>query len=110
MKTSQMSFNLDQLTAWYMIGHLEKNIKATIFIAESFCYFWTSHFVKFQSKCFFLNCANCISQEGTFLQKFFLWGTHFVGKIYRGIVLHGRTNDQIIPRGKEFHKMHFPVI
>ena len=25
-------------------------------------------------------------------------------------VLHGGANDQIIPRGKDFHKIHFPVI
>ena len=40
----------------------------------------------------------------------FSWGTNFVGKIYRGIVLHGGTNHHIIPREKKFHKMHFPVI
>ena len=27
----QMSFNLDQLTGWYMMGRLVKNIKATKF-------------------------------------------------------------------------------
>ena len=32
----------------------------------------------------------------------FSWGKNFAGKIYRGIVLHGETNDHIIPRGKEF--------
>ena len=37
-------------------------------------------------------------------------GINFAGKIYRQIVLHDGTNDHIIPRGTEFHKMHFPVI
>ena len=37
-------------------------------------------------------------------------GTNFVGKSYGKIVLHGGTNAQIMPRRKEFHKMHFPVI
>ena len=37
-------------------------------------------------------------------------GTNFAGKIYMEIVQHGATNDQIIPRGKEFHKIHFPVM
>ena len=110
MKTSQMSFNLDQLTAWYMIGHLEKTSKQQSSLQKVFVTFGLVILLNFKVNVFFLNCANCISQEGTFLQKFFLWGTHFVGKIYRGIVLHGRTNDQIIPRGKEFHKMYFPVI
>ena len=40
----------------------------------------------------------------------FSWGTNFMGKIYREVVLHAGTNDHIIPRGKEFHKIHFPVI
>ena len=40
----------------------------------------------------------------------FSWGTNFARKIYRRIVLHGVNNDHIIPRGKEFYKMHFPVI
>ena len=44
------------------------------------------------------------------LKVCFLWGTNFVGKIYREIVLHGGTDDHIIPSGKEFHKIHFQVI
>ena len=33
--------------------------------------------------------------KGDFFPKtFFHWGTNFVGKIYREIVLHGITNDQ----------------
>ena len=43
-------------------------------------------------------------------QVYFSWRTNLVGKIYRGIVLNGGTNDHIIPREKDFHKMHFPVI
>ena len=35
-----------------------------------------------------------------FSKKYFSWGTDFVGKIYKGVVLHGETNDQIIPRGR----------
>ena len=38
------------------------------------------------------------------------WGKIYRGKIYSGIVLHVETNDQSIPRGEEFHKMHFTVI
>ena len=45
-----------------------------------------------------------------FYKKCFSRGTNFVGKIYRRIVLRGGTNDQIIPREKEFHKMRFPLI
>ena len=47
---------------------------------------------------------------GTFLQKCFSSGTNFVEKIYRRIVLREGTNDQIIPREKQFHKMRFPKI
>ena len=47
---------------------------------------------------------------GVFSKKCFSWGKIFVGKMYRGIVLHRGTNDQIVPTGKEFHKMHFRVI
>ena len=33
------------------------------------------------------------------------WGTIVFGQIiYREVILNGRTNDQIIPRGEEFHK------
>ena len=35
-----------------------------------------------------------------FSKKYFSWGTNFVGEIYKGIVLHGEINDQIIPRGR----------
>ena len=49
--------------------------------------------------------------EGEFFPKnAFHGGTNFVGEIYSGFVLHVGTNDQNIPRGKEFYKMHFPVI
>ena len=37
-------------------------------------------------------------------------GEKFCVESFSEIVLHGGTNDRIIPRGKEFHKMHFPVI
>ena len=37
-------------------------------------------------------------------------GANFAGRIYMEIVQHGATNDQIILRGKEFHKIHFPVM
>ena len=47
---------------------------------------------------------------GTFSKKCFSWGTNFGVKTYREIVLHEGTNDQMIPRGKEFHKMLFPFI
>ena len=40
----------------------------------------------------------------------FFKGDKFCVRIYRRIVLRGGTNDQIIPKEKEFHKMHFPVI
>ena len=38
--------------------------------------------------------------------------TNVFGKIYGGIVLHGGTNDQIIPRGLVVKCIfqHFPVI
>ena len=32
------------------------------------------------------------------------------GKFVGGIVLHGGTNDQVIPKVAEFHKMYFPAI
>ena len=35
---------------------------------------------------------------------------NFVGKKYREIVLRGGTNDQIVLRGKKFHKIYFLVI
>ena len=50
-----------------------------------------------------------LKRWATFFQKnVFDWGTNFVGKICRGIVLHGETNDQIIRLG-EFYKIHFPI-
>ena len=47
-----------------------------------------------------------------FPKMLFMWGggANFVGEIYRVIVLHEETSDQKLLRGKEFHKMHFPVI
>ena len=38
---------------------------------------------------------------------FFWWGEE---QIYKEIVLRGGTDDQIMSRGKEFHKMHSPII
>ena len=49
-------------------------------------------------------------KDDVFPENYFHGGTYFVGKIYRAIVLHEGTNNQIMPKGKEFHKMHFPVI
>ena len=37
-------------------------------------------------------------------------GTNFVKKIYSGIVVHMGNDDQNILRGKEFQKMHFPIM
>ena len=48
--------------------------------------------------------------EGRLTTKNAFHGKNSAVKIYRKIVLHEGTNDQIIPRGKEFHKMHFSVI
>ena len=47
-------------------------------------------------------------EGGTFSKKSFSWGGE--GGIYWEIDLHWGTNDQNMPRGKEFHQMHFPVI
>ena len=50
-------------------------------------------------------------KEWNFFQKNdFHVEKNFVGKMYREIVLHGGTNDQIVLRGKEFHKIYFLVI
>ena len=73
IETCQMNFNLDRLTGWWMKGRLAKNIKTTILLHKlNFLYFWTSHFIKFESK-FFLKCANCIYQRNfiEYLQEFF---------------------------------------
>ena len=45
-----------------------------------------------------------------FQENVFRGGTNFEENIYREIVLHERTNDGNIPRGKQFHKIHFSVI
>ena len=45
-----------------------------------------------------------------FSKKYFSRETKFEGKIYKGIVLHGGTNEKVISRGKELRKMHFQVI
>ena len=50
-------------------------------------------------------------EKGDIFHKKALHGwTNFGDKIYGGFVLHRRTNDQIMLRGEEFHKMHFLVI
>ena len=59
-----MSFNLDQLTGWYMIGRLTKNIKITIFIAQNrlFYTFGLVNLLNLKVNVL-LNCANCNSQK-----------------------------------------------
>ena len=50
-----------------------------------------------------------VKGEEDFLKKNpFYVETNIMGKIYRGIVLHGGLMIKL--RGKEFHKMHFPLI
>ena len=50
-------------------------------------------------------------RKGDFFPKNKFHGEKILrGKFYRGIFLHGGTNDQFIPRGKELQKTHFPVI
>ena len=56
MKTSQMSFNLDQLTAWYMIGHLEKNIKQQSSLQKVFVTFGLVILLNFKVNVFFELC------------------------------------------------------
>ena len=51
-----------------------------------------------------------MGREDFFSKNVFHEKTNFVVQVYGGIVLLGGTNDQIIRRGKEFHKMHVPVI
>ena len=93
-----------------------KNVQLWQYLAKklSFICIWVStNSFCFQS--YFGKPFHCVSsplnyEETDFPKKSFSWGTHFVGKLCKGIALYGGTNDQIIPRGKEFHKMHFPVI
>ena len=50
-----------------------------------------------------------VKGEGDFFKKNpFYVGTNIMGKIYRGIVLHGGLMIKL--RGKEFHKIYFPLI
>ena len=49
--------------------------------------------------------------RGNFFQKMLFMGAQILWKkIFGEVVLRGSTNDQIIPREKEFYKMHFRVI
>ena len=59
-----MSFNLDQLTGWYMKQQLAKNIKTTIFIAPDRILVTVGFVILLNLKVkVLLNCANCISQK-----------------------------------------------
>ena len=59
-----MSFNLDQLTGWYMKQQLAKNIKTTIFIAPDRTLVTVGLVILLNLKVkVLLNCANCISQQ-----------------------------------------------
>ena len=50
-----------------------------------------------------------VKGEGDFFKKNpFYVGTNIMGKIYRGIVLHRGLMIKL--RGKEFHKIYFPLI
>ena len=51
-----------------------------------------------------------VGMKDIFPKNAFNGGTNFAGKIYMEIVQHGATNDQIILKGKEFHKIYFLVI
>ena len=49
--------------------------------------------------------------RGKFFQKMLFMGAQILWKkIFGEVVLRGGFNDQIIPREKEFYKMHFLVI
>ena len=64
MAVCQMSFNLDQLTGWYMIDRLTKNIKTKISIAQnriSFT-FGLLNLLNLEVNVR-LNCANCNTQK-----------------------------------------------
>ena len=41
--------------------------------------------------------------EEYFSKNCLSWGTNFLSNVYRGIVLHCGTNDQMIPKMTEFH-------
>ena len=94
-----------------------ENVQLWEYLAKklSFIYIWVST-ISFSFQSYFGRLSHGVSfppklWEGDFSPKnAFHGGTNFVGKIYRGIVLFGRTNDQIIPRGKQFHRMYFPVV
>ena len=73
---------------------------------------WTS---SFWCKPYFERPFHCVSPlkfgEGRlFSKKCFSRWDKFCGSNLWGIILHGGTNDRVLPRRKEFHKMHFPVI
>ena len=50
------------------------------------------------------------SEGRHFSKKCFSLGRGVGLKLWKDCFLHVETNGQIIPRGKEFYKMHFPVI
>ena len=82
-----------------------------IFPITYLSYIFEFQLVAFLSISWCLFCPHLKYGEGDFFPKNAFNGeTKFVEEIYIGIVLHGGTNDPIIPRGKELHKMHFPVI
>ena len=47
-----------------------------------------------------------MGRENLFPKNAFHWGTNFVGKFIERLFYMGG----LIIRGKEFHKMHFPII
>ena len=64
MEVCQISFNLDQLTGWYMMGRLTENIKITIFIAQNGIFFTFGLVNLLNLKVnVLLNCANSNSQK-----------------------------------------------
>ena len=70
METCQVSLNLDQLTVWYMKGWLaiKPDQKTIFFVQINFFYFWTSHFVIFESKHSFKLCKLHLPKENSCAQ------------------------------------------
>ena len=64
MEVCHVSFNLDQLIGWYMMGRLTRRIKRTIFIAQNRILFTFGlvNFINLKVNVL-LNCANCNSQK-----------------------------------------------
>ena len=64
MEVCQILFNLDQLTGWYMMGRLMKNIKITIVVAQNEISFTFGLVNLLNLKVnVLLNCENCNSQK-----------------------------------------------